>query len=122
MLRRIIKYLLTIFFLTLTLAQGDYLTIADKMPEVKGGMGSIYKKINYPRTAKEAGIEGKVFLLVFVNENGKVDKVQTVKGLGGGCDEAAEEAVKTADFIPGQSKGQNVKVKMALVVQFKLDK
>ena len=104
---------------SITYAQG-YLAIAEKMPVMKGGLKALYAKIEYPRMAKDAGVQGKVYLLMYINESGKVDKVECVKGIGAGCDEAAKKAAKKMDFSPAEHKGSKVKVKMAIAVQFKL--
>lgn len=98
----------------------DYLVAAEVMPEPVGGIASVYKNISYPSAAKSAGTQGKVFLMVMVNENGGVDDVKVIKGIGNGCDEAAVEGVKKAKFTPGKSKGAAVKVKLAFAVEFKL--
>lgn len=100
----------------------SYMTMVETMPEPVGGLPSIYKNITeYPKVAKATGIQGKVYVLVFINENGGVDDAKIVKGIGGGCDEAAMEAVKKTKFKPGKDKGQNVKVKMPLAITFKIE-
>lgn len=98
----------------------QYLAFAEVMPEVKGGLPSLYKQIKYPEIAKKAGISGKVYLLAFINESGKVEDVKIIKGIGGGCEEAAVEAIKKTDFVPGSNKGVPVKVKMSLPINFQL--
>ncbi|OGU40768.1 MAG: hypothetical protein A2X61_04865 [Ignavibacteria bacterium GWB2_35_12] len=98
----------------------DYLVSAEVMPEPVGGITAIYKNISYPSAAKAAHTQGKVFLMVMVNENGSVDEVKVIKGIGNGCDEAAMDGVKKAKFTPGKSKGATVKVKLALAIEFKL--
>ena len=98
----------------------QYLAFAEKMPEPEGGMKAIIQKIEYPQIAKQAGIQGKVFLLAFIDESGTVQDVKVIKGLGGGCSEAAIEAVKKTKFKPGLNKGQPVKVKLSLPIIFKL--
>lgn len=104
-----------------TTANGeDYLAFAEKMPAPVGGLPAIYSKVQYPDIAVKAGIQGKVFLLAFVDESGKVNDVKVLKGIGGGCDEAAIDAVKATKFSPGTNKGQPVKVKLSLTIQFKL--
>lgn len=99
---------------------GEYLAFAETMPEPVDGLPGIYKLIKYPEIAKKAGIEGKVYVLAFINENGTVDDVKLIKGIGGGCDEATINAIKQSKFLPGSSEGKNVKVKMSLQIQFKL--
>lgn len=98
-----------------------YLPFAEVMPEPVGGLEALYKKIKYPNIAKQSGLEGKVYLLIYVNESGGVDDVKVVKSLGGGCDEAAIDAVKQTKFNPGKNKGAAVKVKLSLSINFKLN-
>ena len=100
--------------------QDPYLPYAEVMPEPVGGLESIYKKITYPEMAKRAGVEGKVYLLIYINEKGGVDDVKVVKGIGAGCNEAAADGVKTIKFTPGKNNGIPVKVKLSLSVNFKL--
>jgi len=94
--------------------------IADHMPEPIGGIKEIQKKITYPPVAIQKGIEGKVYILVIVDEWGDVVDAQVLAGIGGGCDEAALKAVKETKFIPGKNKGRYVKVQVAIPIIFKL--
>jgi periplasmic protein TonB len=98
----------------------EYLAFADQMPEPIGGLPEIYKLIKYPEIAMRAGVEGKVYVLAFINEEGGVDDVKVIKGIGAGCDEATIEAVKNTKFAPGKTAGKSAKVKMSLQIQFKL--
>ncbi len=100
---------------------GQYLPFAQVMPSPIGGLAAIYKSITYPEIAKQAGVQGKVYLLAFIDENGNVNDVKVVKGIGAGCDEAAISAVKKVKFTPGKNKGVPVKVKLSLAIQFKLN-
>lgn len=95
--------------------------VVEKMPELIGGMASIRSKIVYPKQAKEMEIEGRVIIQLIVTENGDVENPQIVRGIGGGCDEAALAVVKTAKFIPGMQRGEPVKVKYTLPITFKLN-
>jgi periplasmic protein TonB len=97
-----------------------YLISADVMPEVVGGIVSIQNKIVYPELAKRAGIEGKVYVLVFIDERGDVNETKVIKGIGGGCDEAAVNAIKQIKFVPGKKNGQSVKVQVTIPIVFKL--
>lgn len=98
-----------------------FLAFAEKMPQPIGGLKAIYKHIKkYPTIAEKAGIQGKVYLLAYVDETGKCSKVDVVKGIGGGCDEAAIEAIKKTKYKPGMHKGKKVKVKLSLSIVFKL--
>ncbi|MHB8578585.1 MAG: energy transducer TonB [Ignavibacteriaceae bacterium] len=101
--------------------QDPYLPFAQVMPQPVGGIASIYKHIKYPEMAKNAGVEGKVYLLIYIDENGRVNDVKVLKGIGGGCDEAAINGIKEVKFIPGKQNGVPVKVKLSLPVDFKLN-
>lgn len=96
--------------------------VADKMPEIKNGLSSLYKKIKYPEKARKAGISGRVYIQFIVDENGNVEKPKVLKGIGGGCDQAALAAIKNVKFNPGIKNGQAVKVRFTLPVAFRLQK
>lgn len=97
-----------------------YLAFAQVMPEPVEGLPSIIKKIQYPKIAKEAGLEGKVFVMAYVDEKGNVDDIKILKGIGGGCEEEVIKVLKTTKFKPGMNNGQPVKVKTSLSFAFKL--
>ena len=91
------------------------------MPEPIGGMEAIYKKISYPKEARENGIEGTVKILAFIDRDGEVLDAQVVEGIGYGCDESARLAVFYHRFKPGMQRGQRVKIQMEIPIDFKLD-
>ncbi len=97
-----------------------YLAFAEVMPEPVDGYTAMFKKIEYPSMARNSGIEGKLYLLVYVNEQGGVDDIKVVKSLGAGCDEAAIKVVKDTKFKAGKNGGVAVKVKLSIPVTFKL--
>jgi protein TonB len=97
-----------------------YFVAVEEMPEPIGGIKAIQEKISYPEIAKRAGVEGKVYILAFVDENGNVTKAQVLKGIGAGCDEAARDAVLQTKFKPGKQRGTPVKVQVSIPIVFKL--
>lgn len=97
-----------------------YFVAVEEMPEPIGGISEIQKKIIYPEIAKRAGVEGKVYVLAFVDETGTVTDAKIIKGIGAGCDEAALDAVKKTKFKPGKQRGKAVKVQVSIPVVFKL--
>lgn len=97
-----------------------YFVAVEEMPEPIGGIGEIQKKIVYPEIAKRAGVEGKVYVLAFVDESGVVTDAKIIKGIGAGCDEAALDAVKKTKFKPGKQRGKAVKVQVSIPVVFRL--
>lgn len=96
--------------------------IVEQMPEMIGGIASLQKHIVYPEIAKIAGIEGRVIVKFIIDENGNVVNPQVIRGIGGGCDEEAVEAVKKVKFTPGKQRGNPVKVSYTLPVVFKISK
>ncbi|MCB9207047.1 MAG: energy transducer TonB [Ignavibacteriales bacterium] len=99
----------------------EYFVMAEEMPSPIGGMKAIQEKIKYPELARRAGIEGRVYIKAFIDENGNVASAEVIKGLEGGCNEAAIEAVKNTKFIPGRQRGKAVKVQVSIPILFKLD-
>jgi protein TonB len=97
-----------------------YFVAVEEMPGPIGGIKAIQEKIIYPEIAKRAGVEGKVYVLAFVNEQGEVTKAQIIKGIGAGCDEAALDAVLKTKFTPGKQRGKAVKVQVSIPIIFKL--
>lgn len=97
-----------------------FFVAVEEMPEPIGGIEAIQAKIAYPQIAQRAGVQGRVFINAFVDENGVVNKVELLKGIGGGCDEAAIEAVMATKFKPGKQRGKPVKVQVTVPVLFKL--
>ncbi|HCY77779.1 MAG TPA: energy transducer TonB [Ignavibacteriales bacterium] len=97
-----------------------YFVAVEEMPEPIGGISEIQKKIIYPEIAKRAGVEGKVYVLAFVDESGTVTDAKIIKGIGAGCDEAALDAVKKTKFKPGKQRGKAVRVQVSIPVVFKL--
>lgn len=100
--------------------EDEIFVVVEQQPEIIGGMKSIYKNISYPEIARKAGIEGRVYLQFVVMENGEVSNIQVIRGIGGGCDEVAVNALTKIKFRPGMQRGRKVKVRYSLPILFKL--
>ncbi|MDR9364365.1 MAG: M56 family metallopeptidase [Balneolaceae bacterium] len=99
---------------------GKVHTTADEMPKLKGGLEQVMRNIRYPEMAKEAGIEGTVYIQFVVNENGNVEDATVIRGIGGGADEEALRVVREATFEPGYQDGKPIRVQYSIPIQFKL--
>ena len=80
-------------------------------------------KPEYPLFAKNAGIEGEVWLEVEVFTDGSVGAIEVVKSLmsgPGGLDQAAIKAVKQWEFSPAKSGGKPVACWVTFPVTFSL--
>ena len=76
------------------------------------------KLIQYPDSAYANGIEGEVIFEVIVNEEGRIEYITLVSGIGWGCDEEALRVLREARFTPALSQGTPVKVRMHVPVVF----
>jgi len=101
--------------------QEDFYHVAvDQMPVPIGGIEEIDAKAFYPPQAKANKIEGTVYVLAYIDENGFVRKTFLIKGIGYGCDRSAMRAVKETRFSPGILHGIPVKVQLTIPVKFSL--
>lgn len=106
-------------------ADGVY-TVVENQPEPQGGLKTFYQHIGnnmrYPQQARQAGIEGKVFVQFVVDEYGQITQTKVLKGIGGGCDEEAMRVLKEApEWTPGTANGHAVSVKMVIPITFHLN-
>ena len=98
----------------------------EDQPEPTAGMGAFYEYVDatltYPEEAKADSIEGKVFVQFLVTEEGQITEVETIKGIGYGCDEEAERIMRHANsWKPGKERGNPVEVRMVLPITFRLN-
>lgn len=92
-----------------------------------GGMEAMYSfirsKIRYPASARRMGLEGPVYVSFVIGRDGKVTKVEVIKGLSPDCD---KEAARVIALLPGWNPGRQndvpVMVRMTLPIKFALDK
>ena len=90
----------------------------DQAPVAKTPLSSL---IVYPELAREAGIEGKVYVKAFINNKGIVTSVKILKGLPNtGLDEAAIKAVKKSRWHPARQRDKKVGVWITIPIDFSL--
>jgi len=90
----------------------------DQAPRPKTPLGDL---IIYPELAREAGIEGKVFVRAFINTKGVVTATKIVKGLPNtGLDEAALKAIKKSRWYPARQRDKKVGIWLTIPVDFSL--
>lgn len=93
--------------------------VVEQQPVLIGGIESVQKRINYPEIALKAGIEGRVIVQFVIDKDGKVINPVVIRGIGGGCDEEAIRAIKSAQFQPGLQRGRPVQVRYTMPITFK---
>ena len=95
-----------------------------KVPEYPGGKTAykeyIKENLQYPEQALKQQVEGIVYLVAEINDNGEVEEVWIEKGLGFGCDEEAIRLIKNIRFGGVKNRGVRVKTKRRFRIEFKL--
>jgi protein TonB len=94
----------------------------ETMPEFPGGTQAlvyfIKENIEFPTPGK--CIEGKVFVMFVVEEDGSISELKVAKGLGGAYDKSALEVFeKMPNWNPGTLNGHPTRIKMAFPITFR---
>ena len=97
----------------------------DVMPEYPGGANAMYefiqKNVKYPESAKDKGIEGKVYVQFVVEKDGSLSSFNVLRGVS---DEVDAEAIRVLKLMPkwkpGMQEGKAVRVQFTMPFNFKL--
>jgi len=82
----------------------------------------LQENLRYPVMAREAGIQGTVFITFVVERNGSITDVRILRGIGGGCDEEAIRVVREMPrWNPGRQRGKPVRVQFTMPIRFVLN-
>ena len=135
-MKSIIFFIISLFVVSSVFAQNDnskkdksekenVYTVVEEMPKYIGGEDAritfLINNINYPKSAKEAGIQGTVYVTFVINTEGDVVDVKVLRGIGGGCDEEAIRVVSLMPkWIPGRQSGKVVNVQYNMPIKFTL--
>ncbi|MDL2254832.1 energy transducer TonB [Bacteroidales bacterium OttesenSCG-928-J16] len=103
----------------------EIFTIVEKEPSYPGGDKSrlefLQKNTKYPQMAREAGIQGTVYVSFVVERDGSITQVKILRGIGGGCD---EEAIRVTQLMPkwspGEQRGRAVRTNFRMPIKFTL--
>ncbi len=80
----------------------------------------ILARIEYPPIALRQGIEGVVYLELFIDEEGNIRKVNVLKDPGFGFSDAALRALEGIRCEPARANGKTVAVRFRYPVRFTL--
>lgn len=99
--------------------------IVQEMPSFPGGeearLKFLHDNLQYPFIAREAGIQGPVYLTFIVDEAGNITHLEVARGIGAGCDEEALRVMKAMPrWNPGKQDNKAVRVKYSMKVLFTL--
>lgn len=108
-----------------TIPEPKFYTAPEQMPTFPGGMEALAKylatNLHYPSAARNAQIQGRVFVNFIIENDGSVTSANILRGIGGGCDEEALRVVSQMPrWTPGRQNGIPVRVSFNLPVNFKL--
>ena len=96
------------------------------MPKPPTGFASfkwyVTQNLIYPEEAREQGISGRVLVQFVVNQDGSISDTDIIEGIGFGCDqESIRVILASAPWEPGLKRGEPVKVRLVLPVEFVLE-
>lgn len=92
----------------------------DEMPQVAGGMSSIFRGMRYPEDARRAGAGGRVVVDFIVDLDGNARDLIVSESAGYGMDEEVIRLVRSATFIPARQNGEAVVARQTLPITFNL--
>jgi TonB family protein len=106
-------------------APKEIFVVVEEMPVFNGGDTALMKFINenvqYPASAKEKNITGRVIIRFAVMAKGNVDKISVLKGVDPDLDAEAIRVVKALpEWIPGKQGGKPVNVWYSVPISFML--
>lgn len=96
------------------------LALADVPPSVVGGVAALLARVAYPEAARQEGIEGRVFVEVVVDREGRPLAPVVLRSPDDRLSEVAVEAVLASEFVPGRQEGEPVRARYTLPIAFQL--
>lgn len=81
----------------------------------------IQKKLIYPQTAIELGLQGKVYVEFTIEKNGDISDVKIARGVHEILDKEAVRLIKgMPQWIPGELKAKKVRTRVRLPIVFEI--
>jgi protein TonB len=98
---------------------------AEKQPEFPGGMEKFYEmlrnELQYPETARAAGMQGTVVVEFVVEKNGNITSPKIIHSLFPDCDkEAVRALLKLPKWKPAEQMGKPVRCYYKIPIKFTL--
>lgn len=102
--------------------------VVEEMPEfpdggITGLMDYLSKNIKYPVNAQKNGTQGRVTVQFVVNKDGSISKAGVLRGVDPELDSEAVRVINSMPhWKPGRQRGEAVRVKYTVPIQFRLPK
>ena len=90
-------------------------------PNMEDGMAALQERAVYPEALKRQGVEGRVFVVLVVDERGFPTCLTVARGVHPVLDRIAVDAVSSVRFRPGRARGPSPKFKFSMPVDFCLN-
>ena len=99
--------------------------VVEKMPEYPGGQAALFEylstNVKYPADAEKKKVEGRVLVTFIVNTDGSITDIELVRKAFPSLDAEAVRVISgMPKWIPGEQKGQKVRVKYTVPLSFHL--
>lgn len=110
-----------------TTGGNEIFKIVEEPATPQGGYNELYtyiaRNLKYPAEARRNGVQGKVYVQFLVTEEGSLNEVEVVKGIGYGCDLEVVRVIKgSPKWTAGKQHGKPVSQRIVLPVTFALGK
>ncbi len=107
-------------------AEPEIFTIVEDMPSFPGGEEKLFeylgKNTKYPTMAKDAGVQGVVYIGFIVMEDGSIENVRVLRETHPALDKEAVRVVKSMPkWKAGKQRGKPVRVQYSLPIRFILN-
>jgi TonB family protein len=100
--------------------------VVEDMPTFKGGDVNYFRdwvqeRVKYPESLINEKIEGKVFVMFVVENDGSVTNVEIMKGVHPELDKETIRVVESSPlWKPGLQRGVPVRVRFSIVTEYRL--
>jgi TonB family protein len=106
-------------------AEAEVFTVVEESPQFPGGdearVRFLQENIHYPDEAREASIQGTVYISFVIEIDGTINDIRVLRGIGGGCDEEAVRVIRNMPrWLPGKQRGKPVRVQFNMPIKFSL--
>ena len=103
----------------------EVFAVVEQDPEFDGGMEGLYHylatNIKYPADARNAGVQGRVFVSFVIEKDGSVSNVKVLRSPDERLSREAERVVnEMPKWKPGRQHGKKVRVLYNLPINFQL--
>ena len=133
MKKLVLMSLMAVFCLTTVSAQKTVVSqkndqifdVVEQMPEYPGGMQALFEflkeNIKYPEDAQKQKVEGRVLAKFVIETDGSISDIEVVKNAFPSLDAEAVRVIQAMpNWTPGKQKGQAVRVKYVVPINFNL--